>query len=153
MHPQQPWFTFRRSTHVSIADLMAMANPQWFDDKSREEFVSKRWSPENPFSNVRPAPHNYGLVGAGVIPNELSQALAFNRSVRPATLHEALMLAAHRENIPWWGDDFVITGTTAREGVKTLCPTLSTRNGHVHLGIHELYRGDLPSHMLVAVAF
>lgn len=154
MHPSEPWFNFTRTTHVSIADCMALAQIAWTNDESREVFVSKQWQPQNPFMGARPRPHKYGLLSSeGTIPEEVATAIAFNRDVRPATLHEALMLSWHRENIPWWGDDFVVTGTTARDGVKTLCPTVSTREGRVYLGIHELYARDLPRWMLLSVRF
>ncbi len=154
MHPAVPWFTFARTRHVSLADCLALANPHWPDDHRREVFVSKEWAPQTAFEGVLPTPHKYGLVPCeGEMPDELAQAIAFNRVMRPATLHEALLLAAHRETIPWWGDDFAVTGTHAQEGVRKICPTISTREDRIYLGTHELYTRDLPGKMLFAVQF
>lgn len=130
----------------SLDELMTAAGVVWVSSQHREEFLAHDW----PTHDERaPSLRSYLPVSPDdpvYATTPLYRALLSGRSVWPATLHEALALAAHRHELGWWSQDFVVVGTR----VNGHLPWVSIRKDEIYLGAELVSPYDPPSYFLVS---
>lgn len=147
-----PVFYAALDLRPSLVELMGAAGVVWASPDDKEAFVAHGWHrydvretssllimPSRSYQLVSPEDPAYSAA-------PLYRALLSGRSIRPASLHEALALAARRHELGWWSHDFLVVGTR----VNGLCPWVSTREDEIYLGAERLSGHDPPSYFLVS---
>lgn len=127
--------------------LILAAGVAWVSSKHQKAFMAHDWPIHDELSGMM-MKRSYALISpddpaSAKIPHK---ALLSGRPVRPATLHEALALAAHRHELEWWSHDFAAVGTR----VNGHSPTVATRGDAIYLGTEWLSPHDLPSFFLIS---